>query len=54
VEVVTPRLRSRRADEQALVAELLPQVVEPVRDRPIELPERREVLWLGNDVALRH
>ena len=54
VEVVARRLRSRRADEQVPLAELLRQVVDPVLDRAVEMPERREVLRLGNDVALRH
>jgi hypothetical protein len=54
VEVLARRLRSRRADEQVLLAELLRQVVDPVLDRAVEMPDGREVLRLGNDVALRH
>jgi hypothetical protein len=52
--VVARRLRSRGADEQVLLAELLRQVVDPVLDRAVEMPDRCEVLRLGNDVALRH
>src|SRR5262245_32823627 len=51
VEVLARRLRSRRAGEQILLAELVRQMVDAVLDRAVEMPDRRKVRLLGEEIS---
>ena len=53
-EVLLRRLGPRRPDEQPLLAVLGAQVRETSLDRPVHVPDRREVLPARHDVAGHH